>query len=80
MKFIKHAFEKFDERTFTPEMAAKLMNGKHILKQSKSNPDRYLALGSVDGNCWVVVLELGLYTVVTSRRALAVEVVLWQRK
>ena len=25
MKFIKHAFEKFDERTFTPEMAAKLM-------------------------------------------------------
>lgn len=56
MKFIKHAFEKFDERTFTPEMAAKLMNGKHILKQSKSNPDRYLALGSVDGiagwSCW----------------------------
>lgn len=80
MKFIKHAFEKFDERTFTPEMAAKLMNGKHILKQSKSNPDRYLALGSVDGNCWVVVLEKDLYTVVTARMAHDDEEELWKRK
>jgi hypothetical protein len=31
MKIIKHAFEKFDERTFTPEMAAKIVKGNRIL-------------------------------------------------
>lgn len=78
MKFIKHSFDRFDERDFTPEMAAKLVNGKHILRQSKSNLERYIALGAVDGDCWVVVLEKDLYTVVTARRAHKDEEELWK--
>ena len=66
MKIIKHAFEKFDERTFTPEMAAKIVKGNRILISSKSNPDRYIAIGKIDGDIWIVVLEKDLYTVVTA--------------
>lgn len=80
MKFIRHSFDRFSERAFTPEMAAKLLNGKHILNRSKSNPDRYLALGAVDGDCWVVVLEKDLYTVVTARRAHKDEEDVWKRR
>lgn len=80
VKFIKHAFDKFDERSFTPEMAAKLVNGKRIVMRSKSNPNRYIALGAVDGDCWVVVLERDLYTVVTARRAHKDEENLWKSK
>lgn len=80
VKIIKHAFDRFDERYFTPEMAAKLVNGKRIIMRSKSNPDRYIALGAVDGDCWVVVLENDLYTVVTARRAHKDEEKLWKSK
>lgn len=78
MKFIDHAFERFDERQFTPEMAVKLINGKRLLFPSKSNPDRYIAIGLVDGNFWVVVLEKDLYAVITARRAHNDEVELWK--
>ena len=47
MKFIEHAFERFQERSFTPEMAMKLINGKRLLMCSKSNPNRYFAIGMV---------------------------------
>ena len=80
MKIIDHAFDKFAERIFTPEMAAKLVNGKRILRQSKSNPDRYIAIGEVDGTVWVIVLEKDLYTVVTARRAHKNEEALWLQK
>ena len=78
MNIIDYAFEKFDERTFTPEMAAKLVNGKRLLKPSKSNPDRYIAIGKVDGDFWVVVMEKDLYSVVTARRAHDDEEELWK--
>ena len=78
MKFIEHAFERFQERSFTPEMAMKLINGKRLLMCSKSNPNRYFAIGMVDGECWTVVLEKDLYTVVTARRAHKDEEELWK--
>lgn len=78
MKIIDHAFERFEERVFTPEMAARLVNGKRLLRRSKSNPSRYKAIGKVDGEFWVVVLEKDLYTVVTARRAHKDEEVLWK--
>jgi len=78
MKFVDHAFGRFNERQFTPEMAVKLINGKRLLRRSDSNPDRYVAIGCVDGNFWVVVLEKDLYTVVTARRAHNNEVDLWK--
>lgn len=78
MKFIEHAFERFQERSFTPEMAAKLVNGKRLLMRSRSNPDRYFAIGLVDGEFWAVVLEKDLYTVVTARRAHKDEEELWK--
>lgn len=77
MKFIDHAFGRFDERTFTPEMAAKLVRRKALIRRSKSNPNRYIAIGKADGNVWVVVLEKDLYTVVTARRAHDDEEKLW---
>lgn len=80
MKIIKHAFEKFDERTFTPEMAAKIVKGNRILISSKSNPDRYIAIGRIDGDIWIVVLEKDLYTVVTARRAHKNEENLWNSR
>ena len=60
------------------EMAARLVNGKRLLRRSKSNPSRYKAIGKVDGEFWVVVLEKDLYTVVTARRAHKDEEVLWK--
>ena len=78
MKFIEHAFGRFHERSFTPEMAVKLVNGNRLIFPSKSNPERYIAIGVVDGNFWVVVLEKDLYTVVTARRAHNDEVELWK--
>ncbi|MBR4916390.1 MAG: BrnT family toxin [Fibrobacter sp.] len=80
MKIIKHAFEKFDERAFTPEMAAKIVKGNRILISSKSNPDRYIAIGKIDGDIWIVVLEKDLYTVVTARRAHKNEENLWNSR
>ena len=80
MKIIKHAFEKFDERMFTPEMAAKLINGNRVLIPSKQQKDRYIAIGEIDGEIWIVVLEKDLYTVVTARRAHKDEVKIWNSK
>ena len=80
MKIIKHAFEKFDERTFTPEMAAKLVNGNSVLIPSKQQNDRYIAIGELDGDIWIVVLEKDLYTVVTARRAHKNEENLWNSR
>lgn len=80
MKIIKHAFEKFDERTFTPEMAAKLVNGNKVLIPSKQENDRYIAIGELDGEIWIVVLEKDLYTVVTARRAHKDEEDLWKSR
>ena len=80
MKIIKHAFEKFDERMFTPEMAAKLINGNRVLIPKKKKKDRYIAIGEIDGEIWIVVLEKDLYTVVTARRAHKDEVKIWNSK
>ena len=80
MKIIKHAFEKFDERMFTPEMAAKLVHGRCMFRLSKNFPNRYLAIGEVDGKIWSVVLEKDLYTVVTARRAHKDEENLWHSR
>ena len=80
MKIIKHAFEKFDERTFTPEMAAKLVHGRCLFRRSNSFPDLYIAIGEVDGKIWSVVLEKDLYTVVTARRAHKDEENLWHSR
>ena len=77
MKIIKHAFDRFDERIFTPEMVAKIVNGNRILIPSKSDPDRYIAIGEIDGDIWIIVLEKDLYTVVTARRAHKNEERLW---
>ena len=46
--------------------------------RSRSNPDRYFAIGLVDGEFWAVVLEKDLYTVVTARRAHKDEEELWK--
>ena len=47
---------------------------------SKSNPDRYIAIGKIDGDIWIVVLEKDLYTVVTARRAHKDKENLWKSR
>ena len=39
MKFVDHAFGRFNERQFTPEMAVKLINGKMEKFKIAKNPD-----------------------------------------
>ena len=78
MNITKHALERMKERGFSPEMAFRLIKGTVSVVSTRDN--RFLITGMVDGNLWTLVMESDLYTLITVRRAHAIEEILWTSK
>lgn len=77
MNITKHAFQRMQERNFTPEMLGRLLNGKIIVLPSRD--DTSIVIGRADGNIWAVIVA-SEDTVVSVRRAHRDEVAIWNSK